>query len=333
MTVMMALIIGKLLGECDNMENNNSLIKRNSKSLAQNTGEWLLNKEIRDDNAGSYSAFSKKIAQIKRLSEEEEKELGLRVKNYSDKTAQQKLVLHNMRLALKMAHQYKREWTNIMDLVQEASFGMAIAAKKWDPEMETRFGTYAVYWIRAQLTKFLMNNARLIHASNTRVGRKLYFRLPVIEKKLLLEGKTPTAELVAKELDEDPKEVSLLMQRLKNRESSLSAPMDFDNDMSLEETIDNNLGTPESLTSTNEIQDAIKKVIASFESTLTNERDKEIWHKHLISEEPMSLVDLGKKYNVSKQRIGQLVDRIKKSFRCHIIDKLGPKTKLFWLFN
>ena len=314
-------------------KSNTSLVQRNSISLAKNAGEWLDNKEQKDFSTDSYVAFSKKISQLKRLSEEEEKELGYKIKNLKDTKSQQKLVLHNMKLAIKIAHQYKRDWTNIMDLIQEASFGMAIAAKKWDPDLDTRFGTYAVYWIKAQLTKFLMNNARLINTSNTRAGRKFYFQLPVIEKKLLSEGKVPTPELIAHELKEDPKEVAILMQRYKSPEASLSGSFDADNSLFLEDTLSQNEENPETNTADNEVQLVIKKVIASFEKTLTNERDKEIWQKHLISEDPVSLVDLGKKYNISKQRVGQLTDRIKKSFRCHIIEKLGPKTKLFWLFN
>lgn len=314
-------------------KSNTSLIQRSSVSLAKNTGEWLDNQDHKDSATDSYSSFSKKISQIKRLSEEEEKILGYKIQKFSDTKAQQKLVLHNMKLAVKMAHQYKREWANIMDLIQEASFGMVIAAKKWDPDLDTRFGTYAVYWIKAQLTKFLMTNARLINTANTRAGRKFYFKLPMIEKKLLLEGKVPNAELIAKELNEDPKEVALLMQRFKSPETSLNSSFDTDNSFVLEDTLSIDDENPETNTADNEVQFVIKKVIASFEDTLTNDRDREIWQKHLISEDPVSLVELGKKYNISKQRVGQLVERIKKSFRCHIIDKLGPKTKLFWLFS
>jgi RNA polymerase sigma-32 factor len=201
-----------------------------------------------------YRSFARQIARIKRLSEEEESELGLKIIEHKDKDAQKKLVLHNMRLALKMAHQYRRDWTSLMDLVQEASAGMAIAAQKWDPRMGTRFGTYAAYWIRAQLTKFLMTNARLVHTGNTRAGRKVYFSLPQIRKKLLLSGKNPTVEAIALEVGEDPKEVALILNRLQSKEARLSEPLDEDSATTLEDSLSISDANPENLASNNQIE-------------------------------------------------------------------------------
>lgn len=318
-----------------------AVVPRPSKSLAENRGEWV--QSVQEDEQKStdkvdgrdnlYASFARKIAKIKRLSQEEEAELGYRIKYHDDDKAKHKLVMHNMRLALKMAHQYRRSWTNMMDLVQEASQGMAIAAKKWDPDKDASFGTYAAYWIRAQLTKFLMTNARLIHTANTRAGRKVYFQLPQIRKKLLLEGKTPTVELIAKEVGEDPKEVSLLLSRLSGAEASLNTPIDDENALILQDTIASGGQDPEEEVIEQEMQTALKNAIAKFEKTLKEERDLAIWREHLIANEPVSLVELGERYKVSKQRMGQLATRLKKNFRCFIIDELGPQTSLSWLFR
>lgn len=318
--------------------NDNALVKRTSKSLAEHKGEWLVDNNEKDegpslsDSNSVYRSFAKKLSKIKRLSEEEEYALGILAIDHDDAEAKKKLVLHNMRLALKMAHQHRRDWTNLMDLVQEASAGMAIAAKKWDPRLGTRFGTYAAYWIKAQLTKFLMTNARLIHTGNTRAGRKVYFSLPQVQRKLMLEGKTPTPELIAKEVGEDAEEVGLIMDRLRGKEASLSAPLDHDGSMSLEDSLSDH-EDPSMVVSQNEIQQVIKGLTESFEKTLKDERDVAIWKENLIASEPINLVELGKRFNVSKQRMGQLATRIKRNFRCHIIDKLGPKTQLSWLFR
>lgn len=336
----------------DVMDSTKSLVPRHGKTLHEQQGEWLKDEvfpeepaiplieppkesetkaEIHGDEV--FRSFARQIARIKRLSDEEEYELGLRIQENNDDQAKKKLVLHNMRLALKMAHQYRRDWTNLMDLVQEASMGMAIAAKKWDPRLGTRFGTYAAYWIRAQLTKFLMTNARLIHTGNTRAGRKVYFSLPQIRRKLMLQGKVPTAELIAKEVGEDPKEVGLILARLQARESSLSTPMDDDGGVTLQDTLSNHSDEPEHLVTKNEMQKVIKNLITSFEKTINNERDLAIWQENLIANEPVNLVDLGKRYGVSKQRIGQLAVRLKRAFRRHIIEELGPTTQLSWLFR
>lgn len=320
------------------------LVPRRGRSLADNQGEWIKDEEARAEDTLTiteergraddlYKSFARKIAKIKRLSDEEEYVLGKRIQEQGDKEAKKKLILHNMRLALKMAHAYRQSWTNLMDLVQEASAGMAIAAQKWDPDVGTKFGTYAAYWIRAQLTKFLMTNARLIHTGNTRAGRKVYFNLPEVRRQLLLAGKEPSVQAIAKELGEDPAEVSLIMARLQAKEASLSTPLDDENSSFLEETMASALPSPETEASQNEIQRMIKDVIERFEKSLKDERDLAIWREHLIANEPVNLVELGKRYNVSKQRMGQLAIRIKRAFRRFIIEQMGPGTHLSWLFR
>jgi RNA polymerase sigma-32 factor len=326
-----------------------ALVKRPSWQLADKQGEWLFDSNIlasqatpkkaktKDAKKGLsedlYSSFSKKIGAIRRLSEEEERLLGLKIRDQGDVQSQKKLVLHNMRLALKMAHQYRRSWSSLMDLVQEASAGMAIAAERWDPDKGTRFGTYAAYWIRAQITKFLMTNSRLIHTGNTRAGRKVYFNLPEIRRQLLAKGEEPTIAKIAEAVQEDPQEVALIMARLSGKETSLSTPIDEENATTLQDTLSSPIETPESHVAHREVQKVIQNLIERFEKSLHNERDLAIWNEHLIASEPVSLVELGKRYGVSKQRMGQLATRIKRSFRRHIIDTLGPKTQLSWLFR
>lgn len=325
-----------------------SLVRRQKRSLPEEHGEWLIDEDnlereqplINDDENIKessqdqiFSSFSRQIARIKRLSDEEEYALGMRVQEHNDNDAKKKLVLHNMRLALKIAHQYRRDWTNLMDLVQEASTGMAIAAKKWDPRLGTRFGTYAAYWIRAQLSKFIMTNARLIHTGNTRAGRKIYSSLPQIQRKLLASGQTPTPELIAKEVGEDVAEVEQVLVRLQSKEASLNTPIDTEGSVTLEDNLADLGNHPENIATHNEIQRLIKDVIASFEKTIDNERDLAIWRENLIANEPVNLVDLGKRYLVSKQRMGQLATRLKRAFRRHIIEELGPTTHLSWLFR
>ncbi|MDP2342450.1 MAG: sigma-70 family RNA polymerase sigma factor [Deltaproteobacteria bacterium] len=310
-------------------------------------GEWVtdvtettdedLQKTSKDVGGGRdaiYTSFVRQATRVQRLTEGEERALGLRVRDHGDKEAAKKLVVHNLRLAIKMAHQYRRNWTSIMDLVQESSAGMAIASQRWDPDQGTRFGTYAVYWIRAQLTKFLMTNGRAIHTGNTRAGRKLYFQLPRIRRKLLAEGKDATIDEIAKEVQETPEEVARIVARLDGREASLDAQIGNDDDGStLGEMIAGDDRGPEENAAENEVGKVLSDLMKRFKDTLDNERDRAIWVEHLVAHEPRSLVELGARYGVSKQRMGQLATRIKRSFRRHIIDELGPDTQLHWLFG
>jgi len=300
------------------------------------TNDEDLQKSVKDVGGGRdaiYTSFVRQATRVQRLAEEQERALGLRVRDHGDKEAAKKLVVHNLRLAIKMAHQYRRSWTNIMDLVQEASAGMAIAAQRWDPDQGTRFGTYAVYWIRAQLTKFLMTNGRAIHTGNTRAGRKLYFQLPRVRRKLLAEGKEATIAEIAAEVQETPEEVARIVARLDGREASLDAQIGNDDDGStLGEMIAGDDRGPEENAAENEVGAVLKNLMETFKASLENDRDRAIWTEHLVAHEPRSLVELGARYGVSKQRMGQLATRIKRSFRRHIIDELGPDTQLHWLF-
>lgn len=279
-----------------------------------------------------YASFVRQATRYQRLSEDEERALGRKVRDFGDKEAAKKLVVHNLRLAIKMAHQYRRAWTNLMDLVQEASAGMAIAAQRWDPDQGTRYGTYAVYWIRAQLTKFLMTHGRAIHTGTTRAGRKLYFQLPRIRRKLLAEGKEPTIDLIAQEAREDPQEVARIVARLDGREASLDAQLGDDDGGTLGDMIAGDESSPESNAARDEVTRLVAKLMGRFAERLDDERDRAIWNEHLIAAEPKSLVDLGARYGVSKQRMGQLATRLKRSFRRHVIDEMGPQTQLSWLF-
>lgn len=317
------------------------LARRRSVRLEGDAGEWVKEPEVDEADLAResrevrdlYQAFVQHATSIDRLSEEEERALGLRVRDHQDADAAKKLVVHNLRLAIKMAHQYRRAWTNIMDLIQEASAGMAIAAQRWDPDQGTRFGSYAVYWIRAQLTKFLMTHGRVIHTGTTRAGRKLYFQLPRIRRELLAEGKQPTIDAIAERVGEDRAEVERIVSRLDGREASLSAPIGDDEGGTLGDLIPGDESSPEVEAANLEMADLVAGLVKRYEKKIEDERDLAVWREHLVSDDPVSLVELGKRYGVSKQRMGQLATKLRRGFRRHVIEELGPHTQLSWLFQ
>ena len=135
--------------------------------------------------------------------------------------AARRLVVHNLRLVISIAYQYRRAWASILDLFQEGSVGLMEAVKRWEPSLGPRFGTYAAYWIRAYVLKFLMTNSRLIHVGNTRAGRKLFFRLEKERQKLLAAGFEPTPKLLAAKLDVDERDLDEVRQHLDSREVSI----------------------------------------------------------------------------------------------------------------
>jgi RNA polymerase sigma-32 factor len=276
--------------------------------------------------------FLSEARRYPRLSESEERELGVAVRQRGDMDAARKLVVHNLRLVVAIAYQYRRAWTNILDLFQEGSVGLMEAVKRWEPTLGPRFGSYAAYWIRAFVLKFLLTNSRLIHVGNTRAGRKLFFRLEKERQKLLAAGFEPTPKLLAAKLDVDEKELDQVSQHLDSREVSFEpragAPEDS---YPLSERIAAEQETPEERAVEAEMVGAVAQFVDGFRERLTDERERAVWIEHLAAEEPVSLGVLGERFGVTKQRMGQIADKLKKRFREEIVRDLGEGIQTDWL--
>lgn len=275
--------------------------------------------------------FLSEARSYRRLTDAEERELVAAARGQGDIGAARRLVVHNLRLVVTIAYQYRRAWTNILDLFQEGSVGLMEAVSRWDPELGTRFGTYAAYWIRAYILKFLMTNARLIHVGNTRAGRKLFFRLEKERAKLRAAGFEPTPKLLAANLNVDEKDVLEVSQHLASREVSLE-PRPDDEGVSLAERISApNQASPEQQTSRNLLAEGVRRAMESFAAALDDEREQAVWSEHLAApDDPVPLSELGARYGVSKQRMGQIADRLKKRFRDTLVAQLGPEIQMSW---
>ena len=269
-----------------------------------------------------------------RLSEEEERQLGKAVRERGDMDAARTLVVHNLKLVIAIAYQYRRAWANILDLFQEGSVGLMEAVKRWEPTLGPRFGTYAAYWIRAYVLRFLMTNSRLIHVGNTRAGRKLFFRLEKERQKLLAAGIEVTPKLLAAKLDVDERELDEVRKHLESRELSLDPHTGDGGDedaFSLSERVAAPGVSPEDQAAAAERSDTVHQFIAAFRAGLTDERERAVWQEHLAAEEPVALGVLGARFGVSKQRMGQIADQLKKRFRSAIVERLGPEIRTDWL--
>jgi RNA polymerase sigma-32 factor len=278
--------------------------------------------------------FLAEVRRYPRLSEDDERALGKAVRDRGDREAARKLVVHNLRLVVAIAYQYRRAWANILDLFQEGSVGLMEAVKRWEPTLGPRFGTYAAYWIRAYVLRFLMTNSRLIHVANTRAGRKLFFRLEKERQRLLATGFEPTPKLLAAKLDVDEEELAEVSQVLDAREVSLD-PMTSrgggdGEGLPLSEKIASGGQSPEAAAEGAELASAVRRFMDSFGASLEDEREVAIWREHLAADEPAPLGQLGARYGVSKQRMGQIADRLKKRFKEQIVRELGPDVQTAW---
>jgi RNA polymerase sigma-32 factor len=266
-----------------------------------------------------------------RLDEDEERRLGHAARDRGDLNAARRLVVHNLRLVVAIAYQYRQAWLNVLDLFQEGSVGLMEAVRRWDPEVGTRFGSYAAYWIRAYVLRFLMTNARLIHVGNTRAGRKLFFRLEKERQKLLSAGFDPTPKLLAAKLDVNEADLVEVSSHLASREVSFE-PRPDDEGVSLAERISRHEPSPEDQAARSELAEAVRGLMTDFENGLSDDRERAIWREHLATgaAEPVALAALGERFGVSKQRMGQIADKLKTLFREKVIRELGADIQMSW---
>jgi RNA polymerase sigma-32 factor len=278
--------------------------------------------------------FLAEVRRHPRLTEEQERELGRAVRERGDAEAAKRLVVHNLRLVVAIAHKYRRAWANILDLFQEGSVGLMEAVKRWEPDLGPRFGSYAAYWIRAYVLKFLMTNSRLVHVGNTRAGRKLFFRLERERQQLMSAGFEPTPKLLAARLDVDEDELEAVRAHLGSREVSFDPGVgagEAEDSYPLSERVAMVQPSPERSAATAEMSASLHEAMQGFAESLSDPRERAIWKEHLAAEDPVSLGEIGSRFGVSKQRMGQVADKLKARFREQIVTRLGPEIRTDWL--
>lgn len=258
------------------------------------------------------------------LDVEEEKALAVRYRETGDREAAQRLVTANLRLVVKLAFQYHRQWANVLDLIQEGNVGLVEALSRYDPYRGIRFSSYAQYWIRAMILRFLMDNYRMVRLGSTRHGRKLFFQLQKEKDRLERMGITPSTHALSQALDVPESEIVNVDQHLRAPALSLDAPMGEEG-RSLTDIVGNEGRGPERAVAAGELGSLVQEKLQAFAETLTDDRERMIWDMRLVAQEPASLSDLGDKYGVSKERIRQIEARIKKRLRMFLEDEIGDE--------
>ena len=280
------------------------------------------------DPARSKDILTAYLSEIRRyplLSPEEERDLSTRYQQSGDPESARRLVTSNLRLVVKIAFQYHRQWANVLDLIQEGNVGLVEALSRYDPYREIRFSSYAQYWIRAMILRFLLDNFRLVRLGSTRAGRKLFFQLQKERDRLLAEGEVPSHRLLAERLGVSEQDVNDVDQHMRAPALSLHAPMgDEDDGRTLADVVPDTLPrNPESEAARNELGGLVKDKLETFSRTLVDARERQIWERRLVASEPESLSALGEEFGVSKERIRQVEARIKKRLRVWLEAEMG----------
>ncbi|MBX2800039.1 MAG: sigma-70 family RNA polymerase sigma factor [Myxococcales bacterium] len=260
------------------------------------------------------------------LSPEEEKEYALRFVDTGDREAAERLVTANLRLVIKIAFQYHRQWANVLDLIQEGNVGLVEALSRYDPSREIRFSSYAQYWIRAMILRFLLDNFRLVRLGSTRAGRKLFFQLQKERDRLMKEGIEPTSRLIAENLGVAEHEVDAVDRHMRAPALSLHAPAGDDPEgRTLSEVVpEGEPNDPEDNAARREVTELYRSKLDAFaKAHLRDDRERMIWEQRMVATDPVSLSSLGEHFGVSKERIRQVEARLKKRLKTFLEGELG----------
>lgn len=261
------------------------------------------------------------------LDPEEERKAAVAWYEQGDQQAAERLVTANLRLVVKLAFQYHRQWSNILDLIQEGNVGLVEALSRFDPYRGIRFSSYAQYWIRAMILRFLMDNFRMVRLGSTRNGRKLFFQLQKEKERLIKEGLRPSTRLLAERLDVPESEVISVDQHLRAPAVSLHAPVGADDEgRSLADVVPDNAAThPDDDVAQHELGALVREKLMAFAETLTDEREQAIWTERLTAMDPVPLSVLGKRFDVSKERIRQVESRLRKRLKAFLQAEMGDE--------
>jgi len=293
-----------------------------SRDLARSVGSSM-------ERLDPMAAYLREIQRHPLLTPEETHELASKFIATQDPALAARLVTANLRLVVKIAYEYRRAYKNIMDLVQEGNIGLMQAVKRYDPYRGVKLSSYAAWWIRAYILRFILNNWRLVKLGTTQAQRKLFFNLRKKRSELQAMGIDPTNEEIAKQLNVPESDVAEMDVRLAQSEKSLDAPVgDADGRSIAKVDMMPSVGAgPEAQMADNELQALVKDKLAEFRNTLIGkDKDLAIFDLRLVADDPLTLQDLGDKFGISRERVRQLEQRLLGRLRDYLKREMGDAT-------
>ena len=274
--------------------------------------------------ADTLQRYLTEIRRIPVLSREEEHALAVRWHEHGERAAGIRLVTSNLRLVVLIAREYQRAVHNLLDLIQEGNVGLLEAIKNFDPYRGVRFPSYAVWWVRAYIIRYIMNNWRMVKVGTTQAQRTLFFNLQKERERLEREGFTAEPRLIAQRLGVKEKEVVEMQQRLAARDLSVNAPLEEGDDATLLDFLPSPAQTAETVAN-EEYHRLIRDKAADFKKRLTG-KDLVIYERRLEAlmrdEEPVTLQEIGDEYGITRERVRQIEARLKKRLGAYLREQI-----------
>jgi RNA polymerase sigma-32 factor len=281
-------------------------------------------------------AYMAEVSRHPLLTREQEHELAVRYVETGDVQAAYALVASNLRLVVKIAHEYRRTAFQLLDLIQEGNLGLMQAVKKYDPFKGVKLSSYAAWWIRAYIIRFLMENWRLVKLGTTQAQRKLFFNLGKEREKLLARGIDPTPRLLARNLDVEEREVEEMAARMSADDLSLDAPARGSEEGAatpLDRLTSAGARAADVSLGDEQLRQVFRQQLEVFARTITDEKERFIFEHRLLpaeGQEPLTLQQVGDRYRLTRERARQIEAKLTSRLREHLrqsipdFELLGP---------
>lgn len=245
--------------------------------------------------------YLKEIGTVPLLTAEEEYSLAMK-KQAGDEYAKQRLIEANLRLVVSIAKRYTGRGMSFLDLVQEGNLGLIKGVEKFDPEKGFKLSTYATWWIRQSVTRALADQARTIRVPVHMV--ETINKMSKMQRKLTLElGYEPSVKELAEHLDMTEEKVQEIMQ-IAREPASLETPIGEEDDSNLGDFVaDANVLSPEGNVESVMLREHIDSLLDDLKE---RERQVIVLRFGLEDGHPRTLEEVGKEFNVTRERIRQI---------------------------
>ncbi len=271
---------------------------------------------------GGLSRYLSEIRNFPMLEPEEEYMLAKRWREHEDSEAAHKLVTSHLRLVAKIAMGYRGYGLPVNEIVSEGNVGLMQAVKRFEPDKGFRLATYAMWWIRASIQEYILRSWSLVKIGTTAAQKKLFFNLRKAKSsiKAIEEGdlRPENVKQIATKLGVTEEEVISMNRRLAAPDHSLNAPLRADSEGEWQDWLVDESPNQETMLADREEKDDRSELLAEGMKAL-NERERHILTARRLKEEPATLEDLSKEYDISRERVRQIevraFDKLQRAIR------------------
>ena len=281
-------------------------------------------------NEGGLSAYLTQIKKFPMLDAEEEYMLAKNWKEKGNLKSAEKLVTSHLRLVAKIAMGYKGYGLPVNEMISEGNVGLMQAVKKFEPEKGFRLATYAMWWIKASIQEYILRSWSLVKIGTTTAQKKLFFNLKKLKNQIAprSEGDLRNEQVseIADRFNVSEEEVVSMNRRLAGKEHSLNAPVGEDGDQWQDWLVDKEMDQELKLAQEEEMNQ--RKDLLKDSIKILNDREKEILYARRLTDNPITLENLSKKYKISRERIRQIENKAFEKLQKHMLNSAQSRNLL-----